>query len=83
MPSKSGSKVEWKIPKDAVLVENRDGWLIYHAPTEGRLYIYPGEYHAEPMPFTAADLGRWLAKLTETKPSAGGAQTSDGPDVPH
>jgi hypothetical protein len=63
MPRKYGPKVEWSIPKDALLLENRDGWMIYHSPSAGRIYIYPGEYHAEAMPVSAADLRRLLQKL--------------------
>lgn len=82
MPRKPESKPNWNIPKDAVLLESRDGWLIYHAPAEGRLYIYPGDYHAEALPLTAADLGRFLAKLAQAKPAV--AETgAEEPDVPH
>ena len=82
MPRIYGPKVKWRIPEDAVLLESQDGWMIYHSPSEQRLYIYPGEYHAEALPLEAADLSRFLAKLAEAKPPAAGSGPKDI-DIPH
>jgi hypothetical protein len=83
MPRKSRTNTRWSIPQDAVLLESRDGWMIYHSPAEGRLYIYPGDYHAEALPLKPEDLSRWLARLSEAIVIAGGVESSEEPDVPH
>ncbi|MDE2091708.1 MAG: hypothetical protein KGJ08_07400 [Gammaproteobacteria bacterium] len=82
MPRTYGPKSEWKIPADARLLESTNGWLIYHSPGSGRLFIYPGEYHAEALPFLSQDLKRWLAALEQSIPHAS-RKPSEEPDIPH